>query len=265
MARVRLIDIAKEAGVSVATVSYVLNNVPNQKVSDETRLKVMQIANLHNYKKNNIAEALVKGQTKCVGIYAAKYDFSIINADIYQLINMLGAKFLENGYYTIVLSSPYNTSINYIDAIVCISLSDEDFITVSKANTIPVIAVDCIRHIPWTFEICHTYKNVKDDLLLNEYVLFCYKYNSNGLNKLISQNNNNVKFVSNFLQLENLTSESANKVVVASSASLLDYLLTKNIKVYKAPFNYNNFITAIYNSTILAIEHAEVAEHVIHF
>lgn len=265
MGKIRLIDIAKEAGVSVATVSYVLNNVPNQKVSEETRLKVMQIANIHNYKKNNIAAALAKGQTKCIGIYCAKYNFPLIKSDLFNLYNKISSKFLENGYYTINLTSSYNTSINYVDAIICLSISDEDFITISQANTIPVIAVDCMRHIPWTFEICHTYKTVKDDLLLNDYILCTYRYNSNGLIKAIEQNNSQVKFISNFLQLENLINELKEKTVVASQPALIDYLNAKNINVHKSLFNFDNYITAIYNSTILAINHEEVAEHVIHF
>lgn len=51
MKKTRLIDIAKEANVSVATVSYVLNKTPNQRISEDTRIKIEQIAALHNYKK----------------------------------------------------------------------------------------------------------------------------------------------------------------------------------------------------------------------
>ena len=42
-------DIAREAGVSVATVSYVLNDKQDTKISEATRKKVLQIANLLNY------------------------------------------------------------------------------------------------------------------------------------------------------------------------------------------------------------------------
>ena len=37
-------DVAREAGVSRATVSYVLNNVPKRKISDETRTLVLETA-----------------------------------------------------------------------------------------------------------------------------------------------------------------------------------------------------------------------------
>ena len=42
-------DIAAKAGVSVATVSYVLNDKKDTKISDVTRKKVLQVANLLNY------------------------------------------------------------------------------------------------------------------------------------------------------------------------------------------------------------------------
>lgn len=41
--KVTIKDIAREAGVSVATVSYVLNQRNDQKISEETRNKVLHI------------------------------------------------------------------------------------------------------------------------------------------------------------------------------------------------------------------------------
>ena len=44
--KVTVKDVAREAGVSVATVSYIMNNRTDQKISEATRKKVLQIANL---------------------------------------------------------------------------------------------------------------------------------------------------------------------------------------------------------------------------
>ncbi|MCD3499298.1 LacI family DNA-binding transcriptional regulator [Streptococcus equi subsp. equi] len=52
-------DVAREAGVSVATVSYVINNREDQKISPETRNKVLQMINLLNYRPNQAAKSLV--------------------------------------------------------------------------------------------------------------------------------------------------------------------------------------------------------------
>ena len=59
--KVTVRDVAKEAGVSVATVSYIMNNRTDQKISEDTRKKVLQIANLLNYKPSSVAKSLATG------------------------------------------------------------------------------------------------------------------------------------------------------------------------------------------------------------
>ena len=56
--KVTVKDVAREAGVSVATVSYIMNNRTDQKISDATRKKVLQIANLLNYTPSSVAKSL---------------------------------------------------------------------------------------------------------------------------------------------------------------------------------------------------------------
>lgn len=50
-------DIARQANVSVATVSYVLNNVKNQTIPDPTRQSILQIARELNYVPNLAARS----------------------------------------------------------------------------------------------------------------------------------------------------------------------------------------------------------------
>ncbi len=53
---VNLNEVAKEAGVSIATVSRVINNNPN--VNSETRIKVQQVIKTLKYKPNRVAKRL---------------------------------------------------------------------------------------------------------------------------------------------------------------------------------------------------------------
>ncbi len=59
-------DLAREAGVSYATVSRALNDHPE--VSDETKKRIMKIALEMGYQPNAIAQGLVKKETKTVGL-----------------------------------------------------------------------------------------------------------------------------------------------------------------------------------------------------
>lgn len=59
-------DIAKEAGVSIATVSRVLNNKPN--ISPKTLNKVQSVLRKYNYTPNSIARGLVTKSMSMVGV-----------------------------------------------------------------------------------------------------------------------------------------------------------------------------------------------------
>ncbi len=61
-------DVAKLAGVSRTTVSFVLNNVPGVKISDETRQRVLDAARELNYYPTAAARSLASGKTQRVGL-----------------------------------------------------------------------------------------------------------------------------------------------------------------------------------------------------
>lgn len=64
--RVRATDVAKEAGVSTATVSYVLNQTPGQKISEATAERVHAAAKRLGYVSNPIAQMLARGRSHFV-------------------------------------------------------------------------------------------------------------------------------------------------------------------------------------------------------
>jgi DNA-binding LacI/PurR family transcriptional regulator len=59
-------DVAREVGVSTATVSRALRGLP--RVSDETRFKVLQVAAKLDYVASPHAASLASGQTRAVGV-----------------------------------------------------------------------------------------------------------------------------------------------------------------------------------------------------
>lgn len=60
-------DIAKAAGVSVTTVSKVINDRPN--VSQKTRARVQQVIRDEQFIPNHTARGLVKGKSKTLGLF----------------------------------------------------------------------------------------------------------------------------------------------------------------------------------------------------
>ncbi len=59
-------DVAKAAGVSIATVSHVLNDT--RFVSEETRTKVLAAIQQLNYRPNSLARAMVRQETRTIGL-----------------------------------------------------------------------------------------------------------------------------------------------------------------------------------------------------
>ncbi|MEV7694022.1 LacI family DNA-binding transcriptional regulator [Microbacterium sp. NPDC089189] len=61
-------DVAREAGVSVTTVSHILNDVESARASDETRLRVKDTARRLGYGANRIARSLRRQQSDMIGL-----------------------------------------------------------------------------------------------------------------------------------------------------------------------------------------------------
>ena len=74
-------DVAKEAGVSVATVSYVINNRTDKRISEKTRKKVLQIINLLGYTPNQSAKALATNRNQLHALYLSAGDSHLKNEE----------------------------------------------------------------------------------------------------------------------------------------------------------------------------------------
>ena len=59
-------DVAREAGVSIATVSRVINKV--DVVNEETKKKVLEAIDLLGYSPNIVAQSLKTNRSKSIGI-----------------------------------------------------------------------------------------------------------------------------------------------------------------------------------------------------
>lgn len=68
-------DVARLAGVSPATVSFVLNQTAGQTISDETRQRVLQAVAELDYRPNRAAQGLRQGRSATIGFVSHDVDF----------------------------------------------------------------------------------------------------------------------------------------------------------------------------------------------
>ncbi len=262
MAKVKLIDIAKEVGCSTATVSYVLNNDPKQKINEETRRKILQASSLLGYQKNPIANALATGRTNCIGFYIGKSDFPLAVADKMKFLNGIIDALALNGYRSVLLSNTVSKEIQFVDAIICLDFSEEDFATVCKNNFIPVLGVDTHVHEPWIFEISSIVADVKEKYYISDYALLHYDLNSPTIKKEILENNENTFFISSFEQLSFLQEQLKERKVIVYGDAMYDYLKMNWNGLIKYASNPSRKINKLINCLKLAIDHTDVDCHV---
>ena len=261
MSKVKLEDIAKEVGCSVATVSYVINNNPNQKINPETRKRILQVASVLGYQKNSIASALASGKYNLIGIYVGKTSFALDGYEKSLLISKIVNGLALTGYQVVLLPNAYPKEVHNVDAIVCIGLAEEDFKTVCTNNFIPVIGYDTRVHEPWIFEISCSYEGIKEKFLLDDYLFITYDMESASIKEEIKKNNKEVIFISSFLQLENLVNKYMDKNIVVAGNELAEYLKGKNVKLTSVFLDVDKKINRLITCIKLAINHTPVDIH----
>ena len=98
-------DVAKEAGVSIATVSRVLNN--KNRVSESARKRVIKAIEKLGYTPDPIARTMIKKQTKSVGLLVP----TLQNEYWAHLAEVIQNKLWEKGY-TLMLCTARHKSIS---------------------------------------------------------------------------------------------------------------------------------------------------------
>ena len=78
-------DIAREAKVSIQTVSNVINNRESQ-ISEKTRKIILELVEKFDYKPSRIARSLRSGNTKTIGLVVPHLIYHPVYAMIFDLI-----------------------------------------------------------------------------------------------------------------------------------------------------------------------------------
>lgn len=138
-------DIAKLVGVSVATVSYALNH--KDKVSKETREKVLLAAKSLNYQKNGLASDLKRDRTQTIALMVT----DLAGPHYAELVKGIQEVTLDKGYDLIACSTrggDSSTAVKFLTekrvdgAIVLAYNVSEEIIKQSARAEFPVVLMD---------------------------------------------------------------------------------------------------------------------------
>ncbi len=105
--RVTSFDVAKEAGVSRSTVSFVLNNVTSVSINEATRQRVLEAARRLNYHPDASGRKLVSGKSSTIGLVLQQSPEQVF-ADAFLLRVMFGIEQSVSQYGYHVLLKPYD-------------------------------------------------------------------------------------------------------------------------------------------------------------
>lgn len=100
--KITIYDVAKEANVSIATVSKVLNKTG--RISEKTRRKVNEVIEELNYQPNMMASALMGKQTKTIGLLIP----DIANPFFSELARSIEDRGQELGYNLVMCNTDYD-------------------------------------------------------------------------------------------------------------------------------------------------------------
>ncbi|MBQ9766809.1 MAG: LacI family DNA-binding transcriptional regulator [Lachnospiraceae bacterium] len=166
-------DVSKKAGVSIATVSRVLNG--NQNVSDKTKERVLTVMEELGYTPNVFARGLGLNTMHTIGILCSDSSDTFLANAVYYIEQALR----KNGYESFLCCTGYEleNKKNYlrlllskrVDAVIMVgshymesNKADNDYI-IAAANEVPVMMINGYLNHPNIYcTLCDDYQAVYD-------------------------------------------------------------------------------------------------------
>ncbi len=167
--RVTAQDVAKAAGVSPTTVSFVLNNIEGMRISRETRDRVLEVAKSLNYHPDSSAQKMARGKTSVIGLVLRQNpEKAYADLFIQDVMQGISNVIRENGYQLLFIPLPpedkesdYGKLINerHVDGLIVSGPTDQDYELVDvfkegakivlmgkiRGSNIPFIDIDNIK------------------------------------------------------------------------------------------------------------------------
>lgn len=237
MKKTTMKDIALQANVSVATVSYVLNRVDNQTIPEKTRNQILSLAEELHYIPNLAARSLANKKTGLVGVLVHNSAYMPpwkLYAQ-FTFIRALEQRLTDAGYHTLLYSlGTDHPSLNIIverklEAVFLIDVRDESFYSISKhfVEGIPLILIDSMIEDKLFKQVLHNYRSALQKVMPEDLSQVC----------LIMESFNN-SLLTNFIQDSLPLPEKA--IFKVQNMEELNTILSEGI--YKEAIVINEFI-----------------------
>ncbi|MBE5833467.1 MAG: LacI family transcriptional regulator [Butyrivibrio sp.] len=209
-------DISKKAGVSIATVSRVLNG--SSSVKPKTRKKVMDIIDQYGYKPNAFARGLGLNSMKTIGILCAD------SSDLYlaKAIYFIERNLRENGYNSVLCCTGYELDAKkeslslllsqHVDSVVMVgsnfvsSNDEENQYIKDAASSVPIMLLNADFDCPNVYcTLCDDQKatqEVTDALIAMGITDILYLYNSRSYSGIKKISGYQTSFIGHDLELK---------------------------------------------------------------
>ncbi|MCR8843835.1 LacI family transcriptional regulator [Paenibacillus sp. SC116] len=145
--KVSIFDVAKKAGLSVVTVSRVLNNAKT--VREKNRQKVLQAMKELNYHPNAAARSLAKGKTGVIGVIVTTLQDSFLDT----VVQHISSHLKQYSYYLAISVANYPTEVgagkeliqeDRVDGLLVLAaVHEEDYVNELRRRKIPFVLIDC--------------------------------------------------------------------------------------------------------------------------
>lgn len=152
MKRVSIKDVAREAGVSATTVSYVLNRTPSETISPETTQRVQEAARRLNYVPNLNARSLSSRKSNLIGVLIPQTEpgkeFMFSNPFYGELLSSIEYTARQEGYHLLLSGTQEDQDYvsiarnRGVDGVIIVGAYPGKNLEALKAVGVPVVLVD---------------------------------------------------------------------------------------------------------------------------
>lgn len=204
-------DVASMAGVSIATVSYVINGKEGHRIPEETKNKIFHAINFLGYAPNPHAVAIKTERTKDIILRTHNRSTSLQDLENICFLQRFTPFCISEGY-TVTLSADKRAQRVPAAACVCLSLKPEDFRALARENFIPLVSVDTLLYDPVFYQITNDYRAIAEQAAAHYGETFTYVTitpNDEELKKEILKYLPNTVFVKHIAELRGLNPRNA--------------------------------------------------------